>query len=178
LPRAAGDTSDVDAATSTAKATARGRRDARQAPTAIYGTIISASVLAAAGDDDTALSIGLGVFFTLLVYWLAERWSELIGEHLSGEPFDWAHARRVFVRGWPLVQASYGPLFVLLVARLLGASVELAVELALLWTILTLVGLGILAGYRARLSTVGVIGSAVFNGLLGLLLIFLKSLLH
>ncbi len=124
------------------------------------------------------LAIALGVFFTLLVYWLAERWSELIGEHLQGEPFDWGHTRRVFVRGWPLVQASYGPLLALVVARLFGASVEVAVDLALLWTILTLVGLGTLAGLRARLSPAGVVGSAVFNGLLGLLLIFLKSLLH
>jgi hypothetical protein len=158
-------------------ARASGRWDARQAPAAIYGTIISASVLAAAGEEE-ALPIALGVFFTLLVYWLAERWSLILGEHLTGEPFDWAHARHVFVSGWPLVQASYGPMLVLLVARLVGASVELAINLALLWTIATLVILGALAGSRSKLPPLGVIGSAVFNGLLGLLLIFLKSLLH
>jgi hypothetical protein len=69
-------------------------------------------------------------------------------------------------------------MLVLLVARLVGASVELAINLALLWTIATLVILGALAGSRSKLPPLGVIGSAVFNGLLGLLLIFLKSLLH
>jgi hypothetical protein len=167
----------VSTARSKVAARASSRWDVRQAPAAIYGTIISASVLAAAGEAE-ALPIALGVFFTLLVYWLAERWSQLLGEHLSGEPFDWAHARHVFVRGWPLVQASYGPMLVLLIARLLGASVQLAINLALLWTIATLIVLGALAGSRSRLPTLGVIGSAVFNGLLGLLLIFLKSLLH
>lgn len=151
--------------------------DAGRAPAAIYGTIISASVLAAA-HEDSALEVALGVFFTLLVYWLAERWSELLGSHLQGEPFDWAHARRVFVRGWPMVQASYGPMLVLLIARLLGASVDAAVNFALLATIVVLIGLGTLAGRRAGLPPIGVVGSAVFNGFLGVLLILLKSLLH
>jgi len=151
--------------------------DAGRAPAAIYGTIVSASVLAAA-HGDTALKIALGVFFTLLVYWLAERWSELISSHLQGEPFDWAHARRVFVRGWPMVQASFGPMLVLVTARLLGASVEAAVNLALWTTILVLIGLGTLAARRAGLPPIAVVGSAVFNGFLGVLLILLKSLLH
>jgi hypothetical protein len=150
---------------------------ADNAPAGVYGTIISASVLAAA-HEDTAFEIGLGVFFTLLVYWLAERWSELLGSHLQGEPFDWAHVRRVFVRGWPMVQASYLPVLVLVAARLLGASVEEAVNFALFMTIVVLIGLGILAARRAGLPPVGVVASAVFNGFLGILLILLKSLLH
>ena len=151
--------------------------DAGRAPAGIYGTIVSASVLAAA-HEDTVLEIALGVLFTLLVYWLAERWSELIGSHLRGEPFDWAHARRVFVRGWPMVQASFGPVIVLVIARLLGASVEAAVNFALWTTIIVLIGLGTLAGRRAGLPPIGVVGSAVFNGFLGVALILLKSLLH
>jgi hypothetical protein len=151
--------------------------DAANAPAGIYGTIISASVLAAAHDDET-ITVGAGVFVTLLIYWLAERWSEVLGAHLRGEPFDWAQARRTFLHGWPMVQASYGPLLVLLIARLSGASHEVAIDLALLTTILVLIGLGTLAGVRAGLSTVGVVASAIFNGFLGLLLILLKSLLH
>jgi len=61
--------------------------DVARAPEAIYGTIISASVLAAAHSDD-AVSVALGVFITLLVYWLAERWSELIAGHPGSEPFS------------------------------------------------------------------------------------------
>jgi hypothetical protein len=151
--------------------------DAGRAPAGIYGTIISASVLAAAYED-TALEIALGVFFTLLVYWLAERWSELVGSHLRGEPFDWAHARRVFMHGWPMVQASYVPMLALIIARLLGASVDAAVNFALLTTILVLIGLGALAARRAGLPPVGLVASAIFNGLLGAVLILLKSLLH
>jgi hypothetical protein len=151
--------------------------DTTAAPAGIYGTIISASVLAAA-DEDTTVQVGLGVLITLVIYWLAERWSELIGSHLQGEPFDLAHARRVFVHGWPMVQASFLPLVALFISRLLGASVDGAVNVALLTTIIVLIGLGVLAGRRAGLPPIGVLGSAIFNGFLGALLILLKSLLH
>jgi hypothetical protein len=171
------ETAVVSAATSSGPAPTARWWDAGRAPAGIYGTIISASVLAAAHEDDV-VSIALGVFFTLLVYWLAERWSELLGGHLQGEPFDWAHARRVFVHGWPMVQASYLPVLVLVISRLLGASVEAAVNFALLTTILVLIGLGALAARRAGMPPIGVVASAVFNGFLGGVLILLKSLLH
>jgi hypothetical protein len=46
-------------------------------------------------------------------------------------------------------------MLVLLVARLVGASVELAINLALLWTIATLVILGALAGSRSNSRRLG-----------------------
>jgi len=151
--------------------------DIGRAPTAIYGTIISASVLAAAYGD-TAVEVAAGVFVTLLVYWLAERWSELIAGHLRGEPFTWAYTRQVFVHGWPMVQASYGPMLVLIIATIFGLDVEEAVELALVATVLVLLGLGAVVGRKANLPLWGVFASAGFVGLLGALLILLKSLLH
>ena len=77
-----------------------------------------------------------------------------------------------------MVQASYLPVVVLVAARLLGASVEEAVNIALFMTIVVLIGLGILAARRAGLPPAGVAASAAFNGFLGVLLILLKSLLH
>jgi hypothetical protein len=153
------------------------RRFADNAPVAIYGTIISASVLAAAYED-TTLEIAAGMFITLLVYWLAERWSELIGGHLRGEPLSWSYTREVFASGWPMVQASYGPLIVLLVSDWVGASAEVAVDLALAWTIVTLFVLGFFVGRRAHLGFGGQALSAFFVGALGMLLIGLKALLH
>jgi hypothetical protein len=147
------------------------------APVAIYGTIISASVLAAA-HEDTTLEIAAGMFITLLIYWLAERWSQLIAGHLSGEPFSWSYTRQVFVAGWPMVQASYGPLIVLIVSDWIGASAEVAVDLALLWTIVTLFVLGFMVGRKAKLGFGGQALSAFFVGALGALLIGLKALLH
>ena len=152
--------------------------DIGTAPAAIYGTIISASVLAAVDEQTPVLSVALGVVVTLVVYWLAERWSELLASHVRGEPLTWPHTRRVFVRGWPMVQASYGPVLVLVVASLLGADLDGAVMAALATTIVVLVGLGATAGHRAALPRSGVVLSAAFAGLLGVLLITLKTLLH
>ena len=152
--------------------------DVARAPEAIYGTIISASVLAAADSDADAVAVAVGVFITLLVYWLAERWSELIAGHLGGEPFSWAYGRRVFIEGWPMVQASYGPMLVLIIAKLFGASTETAINIALIVTIVVLSGLGTLVGLRARLPVWGVLFSAGFVAFLGVLLIVLKALLH
>jgi hypothetical protein len=151
--------------------------DISRAPEAIYGTIISASVLAAAHSDD-AVMVALGVFITLLVYWLAERWSELIAGHLSGEPFSRAYVRKVFVHGWPMVQASYAPMLVLIIADLFGASTETAINIALAVTIVLLAGLGSLVGAKAKLPPWGVAFSSGFVAFLGVLLIVLKTLLH
>ncbi len=151
--------------------------DIGRAPSAIYGTIISAAVLATAEEDDV-LPVAAGVVITLVIYWLAERWSEVIAGNLRGEVLTWLYVRRVFLRGWPMVQASYGPVLVLLLATAAGLDPEEAVTLALWATILLLVGLGAVAGRRAALPTWGVVASAAFVGLLGAVLIVLKTLLH
>jgi hypothetical protein len=151
--------------------------DIGRAPAAVYGTIISASVLAVA-DDDSVVVVALGVVITLVVYWLAERWSELIAGHARGRELTWTYVRRVFVRGWPMVQASYGPVLVLILGSLLGLDTEQAVDLALAATILVLAGLGAVAARRAGWGLWGVVGSATFVALLGVVLIVLKSLLH
>jgi hypothetical protein len=150
----------------------------RQAAPAIYGTIIGASVMAAGEEHTPVAEVASTVIVTLIIYWLAERWSFLLGTHLTGEPITLAHAREVFAEGWSMVQASYLPLIVMLVASFAGADSDLAVNLALGATVLVLLALGRVAGRRAGLSGWALAGSAAFTGLLGALLILLKSLLH
>jgi hypothetical protein len=150
----------------------------RQAAPAIYGTIIGASVLAATEENTPIAEVAATVVITLLVYWLAERWSFLLGHHLTGEPIDFAHAREVFAEGFSMVQASYVPLVVMLLSWGFGAGENLAVNLALLATLVVLVLLGVVAGRRSGLRGWGLLGGAVFTGALGVLLILLKSLLH
>ena len=150
----------------------------RQAPAGIFGTIVGASVLASADPADPLHDTGWAVVVTLIVYWLAERWSELLGTHLRGEPLTWRRIAAVFGHGWPMVQASYGPLVVLVLCWALGFSNTVALNVALGLTVATLVALGGLAGRRAELPTIGVIGSAAFTGVLGLALILMKAFLH
>jgi hypothetical protein len=150
----------------------------RQAPPAIYGTIIGASVMAATEEHTPVGDVAASVVLTLIVYWLAERWSFLLGSHLTGEPITLAHARRVFAEGFSMVEASYTPLLVLVVAWGLGADENTAVNLALLATVAVLLALGLVAGRRAGLSGWLLAASTVFTGLLGIVLIVLKSLIQ
>jgi hypothetical protein len=150
----------------------------RQAPAGIFGTIVGASVLASADPADPLHDTGWAVVVTLIVYWLAERWSELLGTHLRGEPLTRRRVADVFGHGWPMVQASYGPLVVMVVVWAFGAGNMAAVNAALGVSVATLVGLGVLAGRRAELPPLGIVSSGVFTGGLGVALIFLKAILH
>jgi hypothetical protein len=148
----------------------------RQAAPAIYGTIIGAAVMAATEEHTPVDEVAATVVVTLIVYWLAERWSFLLGSHLTGEPITWRHARQVFGEGWSMVQASYLPLIVMLVAYFFGLSEDHAVNLALGAALIELVTLGAAASKRSGLRGWALFGGAVFTGALGLLLIFLKAL--
>jgi len=85
------------------------------------------------------LPLAVSILVTLLVYWLAEEYAELLGEQLeAGHPPTWADVRTALTATWPMVSSSYVPLASLVLARLLGASppdaanVGLVVAIALL----------------------------------------------
>ncbi len=162
-----------------------------QVPAGIYGTILCASILASAADQPT-LRLAIVVLVTLFVYWLAERYSELLGSvaietgderaaagSSDGRPsISSAQLRQVLGRGWTMMQASVTPLLVLLASRLLGASRGAAVDIALAYTVVLLVGLGALGAQRAGLTGWPRALATAFSAVLGLLVVALKASLH
>jgi len=60
--------------------TDQGRRRAA----GIYGAIITAALLAAAGAKLPTGALVVSVVVTLVVYWLAEEYAELLGEQVEG----------------------------------------------------------------------------------------------
>lgn len=159
-------------------------------PAGIYGTVICASILASAGEEPAA-RVALIVVVTLIVYWLAERYAEVLGLAASpddegtpgrlghnGSRITAAHVRHVLRSGWPMIQASVTPLLVLLGSRLLGASTTTAIDIALAYTVCLLVGLGWLAATRAGLAGWPRMAAAGFAAILGLLVVMLKASLH
>lgn len=151
---------------------------ALHSPASIYGILIGASVMAASDDDEPVAEVAVAVLVTLLIYWAAERWSNVLGAQLRERPLSRTETFRIFAAGWPMVQASYAPLLIMVVARFFGASNDLAVGLALVTNVVLLTMLGALAGRRAGLAGWTVVLSAGFTGALGLLLIVLKAVLH
>jgi len=141
----------------------------------IYGTIVTASVLATAGGSLTTLALVIAVFVTLVVYWVAEEYAE-IGAHVSaGHLPGWSGVRSALMAKWPMVSASYLPLATLVGADLLGATPSTAALIALVVTVLLLMAFGWNSAKTAGMSAAGQLGMTAVAGSLGLLMIALKS---
>jgi hypothetical protein len=153
-------------------ATTRGPRRA----SGIYGTIITAAVLAAVGDHVPAVPLAVSILVTLLVYWLAEEYAELLGEQLEGGHLPtWADVRTALATTWPMVSASYLPLLALVLAHLLGASSPAAANVGLVAAIVLLMIYAWSAGRAARLKGRHLLVITSVAGALGLLMIILKD---
>jgi hypothetical protein len=157
---------------------AQSSEPARKAParqaSGIYGLIVTASVLATGGTTLPVLPLVVAVFVTLLVYWLAEEYAEVLEHAHSGHLPTWTRTRSLMMSKWPMVSASYIPLIILVVARVLGATTSTSALLALIGTVLLLMASAWRAGRSAKLTGVALAGMTVVAGLLGLGMIGLK----
>jgi hypothetical protein len=156
-----------------------GQRDIRYGA-AVYGSFLVASVVGAtfeAGADARTLT-GSG-FVSMLVFWLAHVWSEVVGEHVSaGTRF---HARVIPViarREWPLVEAAAVPTALLALAWAGVWSRQAGAALALGSAILQITGGGVVGGFRSGASPLNAVILGVGQGILGVLLLVLESLIH
>src|SRR3984957_7257760 len=77
----------------------------------IYGPIVTAAILDTAGGHVSTAALVISVVVTLLVYWLAEEYAEVLGEQVQGGRLpSWASIWGALVATWPMVTASYAPL--------------------------------------------------------------------
>jgi hypothetical protein len=150
----------------------RGRRRAA----GIYGSIITAAIIAAASGLPTA-ALAVSVLVSLVVYWLAEGYAELLGEQATGGKLPTrARVRAALADTWPMVSACYLPLIALLLARVAGASPLAAANWGLAVAIAMLTVHGWLAGRSARLSGWQQLAATSVAALLGIAMILLKNL--
>jgi len=150
----------------------RGRRRAA----GIYGSIITAAIIAAASGLPTA-ALAVSVLVSLVVYWLAEGYAELLGEQATdGKLPTRARIRAALGGTWPMVSACYLPLIALLIARVAGAAPLAAANAGLAVAIAMLTAHGWLAGRSARLSGWQQLAATSVAALLGIAMILLKNL--
>jgi hypothetical protein len=149
---------------------------------AIHGTVVGAAVMMAASLHGDLADILISVLVTLFVYWVAERYAHLLAAGVRGRQQGWAATRaavgRVLREGWPMIEASYLPLVVLVVVDLVSDRLEIAVIASLAASTLLLAALGYLAARRAGAIGAGAFGWAIASGVLGLITVCLKLLLH
>ena len=121
------------------------------------------------------VSLALLVFGTLVVYWMAELYAEVLGEHVhAGRLPRGAELRSLVASSWHMVTASYVPLLVLVVTALLGLSATTASYAALVATVLLLLFHGHSAGEDAGLSGDRLFGVTALAGALGIMMVLLK----
>jgi hypothetical protein len=119
--------------------------------------------------------LATAVVVTLLVYWAAEGYAELLGEHAhAGRLPTWSHVRVSLDGIWPMVTASYVPLLSLLVARVLGAETRTAATVALMVAIVLLLVHGWVGGRAARLHGLRLVAVTLIAGAFGVMMILLK----
>jgi hypothetical protein len=156
-----------------------GHHPGRRRAAGIYGTIVTAAVIAAGGNQLTTAALELTVLITLLVYWLAEQYAELLGQHThAGRLPSVGQVGASLADAWPMVSASFLPLVSLLVARLCGASSFGAAEIALVITIALLGFHGQAAGRAAGVRGFRLVMVTATAVLLGTVLVVLKALLQ
>jgi hypothetical protein len=125
------------------------------------------------------VALAVTVVVTLVVYWLAEQYAGLLGEHTqAGRLPSAVQVRDSLASTWPMVTASYLPVATLLVARVLGASTVGAAQIALIVTGVLLVIHGYVAGRAAGLKGVRLFAVTGMAGALGAAMVVLKTLLQ
>jgi len=149
----------------------------RRRAAGIYGAIVTAAILDTAGGHVSTAALVISVVVTLLVYWLAEEYAEVLGEQVEGGRLpSRAYIREALTATWPMVSASYAPLLALVLARLAGVSPLTAANVGLAAALILLTFHGWLAGRAAQLHSWQLFFATSIAAALGLVMILLKDL--
>jgi len=153
-------------------AAVRGRRRAA----GIYGAIITAAILDTASSNMSTDALVIAVVITLVVYWLAEEYADLLGEQVEGGRLPtWARVQEALTETWPMVSASFLPLLALVIVRLAGASELAAANAGLVVALLLLVIHGWSAARASHLRGRQLLLTTAIAVGLGLVMIALKD---
>ena len=153
------------------------RTSGRRRAAGIYGAIITAAILDTAGGRLPTDALVAAVVGTLLVYWLAEEYAELLGEQAEGGVVPtWPYIRDELVATWPMVSAAFLPMLALLAARVAGASALVAANVGLVTVVVLLIVHAWTAGRSAQLRGRQLLFATSIAAGLGLAMFLLKDL--
>jgi len=148
----------------------------RHRAASIYGAIVTAAVIAANGGELSTIALVIAVVVTLIAYWVAEEYAEVLGEQAEGGRLPtWASIRSMLTSTWPMVSASFAPLLALVIARLAGASALTAANVGLGLSVILLTFYGWSAGRAAQLRGPRLLIATSIAAALGVAMILLKN---
>ncbi len=150
---------------------------------AVYGVIlVSAMVIVTGQKSDASLDVFLKVLGTVLVFWIAHVFAEVVAGYGAVAGADSVSARTLVAHGvrrsWGLLAAALIPLGVILLGSVGVLSDDAAVWTALWLDVVLLGGLGYLAvARRSRRQGPRLVG-ALITAALGVAIMLLKVFIH
>jgi membrane protein YqaA with SNARE-associated domain len=147
---------------------------------AVYGTITLGALLAAeSGLRDTYLETVGSAVVTLVIYWLAHSYAELVGERIVDRTHLTARGLgRALARDRTIVQSAGIPVVALLACWAAGASQEDAVTVALWVCAGCLLAFEVLAGVRTRARPAELLLEVGVGLAMGVGVLALRVILH
>lgn len=146
----------------------------------MYGTIAVGALLAAesARSETYPRTVG-AVVITLLVYWLAYSYAELLGQRLkAGFGLTPSGLLRTMLHELPILLGASIPLAAVLICWAVGASLSAGVTAAVWTSAAVILTFECAAAFHARLSGSRLLLQSLAGALLGSLIIVLRALLH
>jgi hypothetical protein len=146
----------------------------------IYGTILVATLLSAESAlQQTYAKTVLGVVVAITTYWLALAYARFTGERLEqGTRATVGRMASAAVHELTVLYGAAVPFVALIAFWIGGASLDTAVLAAIYFADAAIIGTEILIGVRAGLKGAALIGQAAVGGVLGVLVLLLRLLLH
>lgn len=147
---------------------------------AIYGTIVSMTVIATASKDADLGPVGIGIWaaITGVVFWIVHVYADIVGAGYATPREALSHAKRAFRTQWPIVQGALIPAVAMLAGPLHIVDKDNASYFAVAIGILTLFATGLLIGARDRRNWARRILIGTINALFGLVILALKIFVH
>lgn len=153
---------------------------------AVYGQVVTAATTAALAGDDrlTAASIAGLTVLTMVVFWVAHVYAELISHGVvrADEPATGGQRVRTLLttmaHEWPIAQAAFPTAIALLLASAGLYERRTGVVVALVLAMLALVGWGLAIGRRGGRSWAGSLLIALGSGAIGAVIVLAELALH
>jgi len=147
---------------------------------AIYGTIVSMTVVATASKDAGLGPVAIAVWaaVTGLVFWLVHVYADIVAAGYSTAREALGHAQSALRSEWPIVQGAMIPALAMLAAPIGIVDDENASYFAVGAGIVVLFATGLLIGSRDRRSWGRRVLIGAVNALFGAVILALKIFVH
>lgn len=147
---------------------------------AIYGTIISMTVIATASRDAELGPVPIAAWaaVTGLVFWLVHVYADIVAAGYSTVREALHHGRGALRAEWPIVQGAMIPALVMVIAPLFAINDENASYYAVASGIVMLFATGLFIGTRDNRSWGRRILIGTVNAIFGLVILGLKIFVH